>query len=93
MKRSFAAILRHCVVEVMTFVVFTISGDKGRFKIIVSIVIADFILIRNEKFKVIIQLHQAPPHVLLLLVRIAGMHYIMHLGQNQSLESQLKRSN
>ena len=54
--RSFAVILRHCVVEVMTFVVFTISGVKGGFKIFVSITMADFIQIRYEKFKVIIQL-------------------------------------
>ena len=45
-------ILRHRVVEVMTFVVFTIGGVKSG----VSIVIANFIKIKNEKFKVIIQL-------------------------------------
>ena len=38
--RSFMVLLRHCVVEVMTFVVFTISGVKGGFKIFVSITMA-----------------------------------------------------
>ena len=55
--RNFSAILRHCVVEVIKFLAFTISGVKGRFKIFVSIDIANFIQIRNEKFKVISRLN------------------------------------
>ena len=39
--RTVTVVLRHCVIEVMTFVVFAISGVKGRLKIFVSI--ADFI--------------------------------------------------
>ena len=54
--RSFVVILRHRVVEVMTLVVFTIGGVKSGIRVLVSIVIANFIKIRNKKFKVIIQL-------------------------------------
>ena len=52
--RGVTVVLRHCVIEVMTFVVFTISGVKGGFKIFVSI--ADLIKIRYERLKVVIQL-------------------------------------
>ena len=52
--RVVTVVLRHCAVEVMTFIVFTISGFKGGFKIFFSI--ADFIKIRYKKLKVVIQL-------------------------------------